>query len=71
MIEKGSKIRVSDNLKQKLEELDFFKDEARIFAARFAGTIQTAHDIWTDSDGRTYVTVDLCCEIPIECCESI
>lgn len=72
MIQKGDRIRVLPNLQEELDKLGFNPDEARAFAAQFAGTIQTAHQIWADPHefpAQTYVTVDLCCEIPIQCCE--
>lgn len=71
MIQKGDRIRILPNLQEELNKLGFHPAEARAFAARFAGTIQTAHDVWPETDEQTYVTVDLCCEVPIQCCEPV
>jgi len=30
---------------------------------------QTVFAIWTDRDGQKYATIDLCVEIPLQCCE--
>jgi hypothetical protein len=37
----------------------------------FAGTTQEILSVWTDADGQEYATVDLCCEIPVQCLELI
>ncbi len=69
-ITKGSTIRILPNLQEVMNQLGFDSATSRAFAARFSGTKQTAHAIWMDEDsGTTYVTVDLCREIPIQCCE--
>lgn len=70
-ITKGSRIRILPNLQEVMNELEFEPATARAFAARFAGTEQTAYDIWTGDEGQRFVTVDLCCEVPIQCCEPI
>lgn len=36
----------------------------------FENTEQIVFDVYKD-DNEEYVTVDLCCEIPIQCCELI
>lgn len=71
LITKGQKIRINPNLQEELNKLGFDPGEARAFAARFAGTKQTAHDIWTGDEGQRFVTIDLCCEVPIQCCDPI
>jgi len=68
-IQKGDHIRILPNLKEELIKLTFDPAEAKAFAARFVGTTQTAHQVWVDDGVQTYVTVDLCCEVPIQCCE--
>lgn len=39
--------------------------------ACFAGTICEVFDLWKNEDGQEYATVDLCCEIPVQCLEVI
>jgi hypothetical protein len=70
MIEKGQKIRIKDNLRDILTELQFEQPTVERMAELFTGTEQTAHAIWKDEE-QEYVTIDLCCEIPIQCCEAI
>ena len=38
---------------------------------RFANTEQEIFDLWENDDGQKYATVDLCCEIPVQCLEVI
>lgn len=71
MIQKGDHIRILPNLQEELNKLGFHPAEARAFAARFAGTIQIVYDVWHETDEQTYVTVELCCEVPIQCCEPV
>lgn len=69
-IVKLDKIKIKDNLTEELKKLGFDlipQDRMK----KFEGTEQTAYDIWKDTDGQIYVTVELCCEIPIQCCEKI
>lgn len=61
-------IRILENLPSVLTQLKFDQD-AIDGSRRFIGTEQTAHHVWKDSDGQEYVTIDLCVEIPIQCCE--
>lgn len=66
------KIRILPTLRDELVKLGFAPKEAQGFHDRFARTTQEAHAIWTDEDsGVTFVTVDLCCEVPIQCCEPV
>lgn len=65
----GASVRILPNIQEVMGERGFDPAVCRSFAARFAGTLQTAFCIWQDVDGHTYVTIDLCREIPIECCE--
>jgi hypothetical protein len=72
LIRQGDKIRILKNLGEVLVELEYDARTAQNMHDRFAGTEQTAYAIWLDHIGEkhtTYVTVDLCCEIPIQCCE--
>lgn len=67
MIEVGDKIIIKDNLLDEIKRLDF----ADVLIKHFKdliGTKQTVHAIWNDEDQK-YVTIDLCVEIPIQCCE--
>ena len=40
-------------------------------ADHFVGTEQEVFALWKDEDGQEYATVDLCCEIPIQCLKVI
>lgn len=66
-IKKGDKVIINDTLGDKLTELGIMCDIEGM-ESEFVGTTQVAHAIWED-DGQQYVTIDLCIEIPIECCE--
>lgn len=68
-IKKGDRIKILPNLLGELRRLKFEAPEP--FAHKWGGVICTAHDLWTDADGQVYVTVDLCCEVPIQCCEPV
>jgi len=70
-IKVGDRVLISKDLGMKLLELEFDKSDCIQVHNQFAGTIQTAHAIWKDTDGTKYVTVDLCVEIPAVCCESL
>jgi hypothetical protein len=67
MIQVGTQIEIKD-LFPKLRELGFGPGEAQMFHDEWNNSITKALCIWVDDDYQTWVTVDLCCEIPIECC---
>lgn len=80
-IKKGDKVRIKDNLMDELVRLGFDREEMKGFVKRFQGRTETALDVYQDKgviiDGEVicegtlewYVTVDLCCEIPLNACE--
>jgi hypothetical protein len=37
----------------------------------FVGTEQEVFALWKNEDGQEYATIDLCCEIPVQCLEVI
>lgn len=68
----GDKVVVKDNLADKLRELTFYEDTCVDMHDRFAGTTQEIYALWTDdSSGQQYATVDICCEIPVDCLELV
>jgi Ftsk gamma domain. len=80
-IKKGDKVRIKDNLMDELVRLGFNREEMKGFVERFKGKVEEALDVYQDKgvviDGEVisegnlewYVTVDLCCEIPLNACE--
>lgn len=71
MIKVGDKVRVKENLPKAMRELEFIEEEIPSFCRKFVNTEQEVFSIWTDDDGTEYATVDLCCEIPLQCLEVI
>jgi len=69
MILKGDKIRVKDNVVSELLNLGFEESSSKSMKM-FENTEQTAHDVY-EHKGQTYITVDLCCEIPLQCVEKV
>lgn len=69
-MKKGDKVIIKDNLDYHMKRLGYDNKLINDFVNRFVGTKQTVYDIWKD-DNETYVTIDMCVEIPIECCEVI
>lgn len=68
----GDKVIVKDNLKDELKKLTFENYTCDSMQERFANTEQEIYSLWTDKDsGQEYATVDLCCEIPVQCLEVI
>lgn len=68
----GDKVLVKDNLKEVMERIGFEKECIENFVPRFVGTVQEIFSIWHSDDSDTdYATVDLCCEIPLECLEAV
>lgn len=70
MIQKGSKIRIKNNLAEVMKALGMEAETIVSFCGTFMGTQRIAYDIWKDG-AQEYVTVDLCCEMPIQCCEEV
>ena len=52
-----------------LLKLGFEKGSAESMKV-FENTEQIAHDIYED-ESNTYVTVEMCCEIPLQYCEAL
>ena len=68
----GDKVIVKDNLEKELLNLKFDNETSRSMARKFVGTVQKVLSLWTDEDsGQEYATVDLCCEIPVQCLEIV
>ena len=67
----GDKVIVKDNLKDELKKLTFNYDTCESMQERFANTKQEVFALWKNDDGQEYATVDLCCEIPVQCLEVI
>ena len=64
----GDIVIVKDNLEEELLKLEFDEITSESMAERFVGTKQEIFQLWTDKDsGQEYATIDLCCEIPIQC----
>lgn len=67
----GDRVRVKDNLKEELLKLTFNEETSTGMAERFIGTEQEIFALWTNEEGQEYATVDLLCEIPVQCLEVI
>ena len=68
----GDKVRVKDNLKEELLKLTFGEATSEGMAERFTGTEQEIFALWTDEEsGQKYATIDLLCEIPVQCLEVV
>ena len=64
----GNKVVVKSNLKEELLNLKFDNETSESMAKEFVGTVREVFALWTDEDsGQEYATVDLCCEIPVQC----
>jgi hypothetical protein len=72
-IKEGGTIRIKDNLETELKRIGFDDHTCRVMHSHYAGTEQPVLDVWTDEEGskETYVTIALCVEIPLACCELI
>jgi len=68
-MERNDMIVIKDNLEEVMNKIGFDPEESKRFGKLYSGTMQTALTIWTDHDGQEYVTIDLCVEIPLQCCE--
>lgn len=69
-MKKGDKILIKDNLEYHMKRLEFNDYDIRNIVKKYVGTVQTVYDIWKD-ENETFVTIDMCVEIPIESCEVI
>lgn len=67
----GDRVIVKDNLESELRKLTFHEETCISMAERFVETEQEVFALWTDDNGQEYATVDLCCEIPVQCLEII
>lgn len=65
----GDRVIVKDNLESELRRLTFHEDTCVGMAEHFVGTEQEIFALWRNDDGQEYATVDLCCEIPVQCLE--
>ena len=81
-IKKGDIIRIKENLMDELVRCGFEREEMESFVKRFKGKKVKALDVYQDVDrvfdgveingsNEWCVTVELCCEIPINACELI
>lgn len=67
----GDTIKISKNLNDELKRLGFAPDSLER-TCNLAGKEAYVHNIWKDSVSKQeYATVDLCVEIPIQCCKKI
>lgn len=70
MIKVGDIIRIKDNLESELKRLDFEEYTISAFSQEWTGKICEALAIWTEDDTKEqFVTVEMCCEVPIAACE--
>lgn len=66
------RVRVKDNLAKELIRLKFDVRTTNNMVRRFVGSTITIKSLWMDDlDGQQYATVDLCCEIPVQCLEVV
>lgn len=81
-IKKGDKIIIKENLMDELVRCGFDKEEMKSFVKKFKGKTAKALDVYQDIDkeisgrefkgsGEWYVTVELCCEVPLGACELV
>lgn len=70
IIKKGDKIKITSDVKYVLIDLGFAEGTSMAIGQKYADTEQVANNVWYD-DEQGYVTVDLCVEIPIDCCEKV
>lgn len=68
----GDKVLVKDNLEEVMRRLKFDEECIARFVPHFRGTEQEIWEIYHNDDNDTdFATVDLCCEIPLECLEIV
>ena len=71
IVKVGNKVIVKTNLEEELRKLTFDEFTCKNMAEHFVGTEQEIFALWKNEDGQEYATVDLCCEIPVQCLEVI
>lgn len=67
----GDKVIVKNNLREELRKLKFDETTCEAMEERFTSKICEVFNLWKSKDGQEYATVDLCCEIPVQCLEVI
>ena len=68
----GDFVKVKNNLEEEMNKIGFEKECIDSFVPNFVGTEQEIFNIWHDDDSNTdFATVDLGCEIPLQCLELI
>jgi hypothetical protein len=79
-IKKGDTIRIKENLMDEFIRCGFSEVDVEQLVSEVKGKTRVAFDVWQDVDkviddkqfkgsGEWYVTIDLCCEIPLAACE--
>lgn len=71
IVKVGNKVIVKANLEEELRKLTFDEFTCKHMAEHFVGTEQEVFALWKNEDGQEYATVDLCCEIPVQCLDVI
>lgn len=73
-IKVGDKVKIKSNLRAELSRLRFIPTAIDKTVDRWQGKTLEALDVYIDKDNGTneyFVTVELCVEIPINCCELV
>lgn len=66
------KVKIKENLYQELKSLGFDELVCENFVNEFGGKVFDVLKIWKDEEiDQYFVTIDVCVEIPIQCCEFI
>lgn len=66
----GDTIRVLGTLYERMVAIGFEKNACDTFRTKYTGRTFQALDVWQD-DGQWYVTIEMCVEIPAECCQKL
>jgi len=65
----GSEVRIKENLLDEMRKLEFEESSIESMSV-LIGKEKEVYFLWIDRpSGQAYATVDLCCEIPIQCLE--
>lgn len=59
------KVKIKDNIELELKKLGFIQPDV---LNRFIGTEQLVKAEWNNK-GQIYYTIDICVEVPKQCCE--